>query len=351
MVQRIKAALSYSWSSHAQSPHARSLHAQTKHAQTKTGQAPPSGLILGVGDDAAVLKPTPGKDWVISSDFFLEDIHFLSSRHPPDSVGFKALARATSDLAAMGATPKFYLLNIALPDSRTGPWLDRMLRGMKRAATSFKMFAIGGDTSTQRTIVLSITVIGEGNRRHLVTRSGAQPGDGLYVSGALGRAALGLHLVLQGLRGDRSLHPLLRPHLYPMIRIELGLWLAQNRVASAMMDISDGLSTDLGRLCLASGVGAKVFLESLPTVSIPAELTQWHALKSINPQQLALHGGDDYELLFTVPPRFQSRLGRAPGISQIRRIGTIEAGRKVLLVDGKGKASKLEPLGWDPFRK
>ena len=312
-------------------------------------------MILGIGDDAAVLKPTRGKDWVVSSDFFLEDVHFLADRHSPDSVGFKALARATSDLAAMGAIPKFYLLNIALPDSRTGPWLDRMLRGMKRAATRFNMLVVGGDTSTQRTIVLSITVIGEGDRQCLVPRSGAQPQDGIYVSGTLGRAALGLQLVLQGRSGNRSLQPLLRPHLYPEIQIELGLWLARNRFASSMMDISDGLSTDLGRLCLASGVGAKVFLEGIPTVSIPDKLTQLQGLKqaleNVRPQELALHGGDDYELLFTVPPLFESRLRKAPGANEIRRIGTIEAGHKVLLIDGSGKASKLEPLGWDPFRK
>ncbi|HSY58489.1 MAG TPA: thiamine-phosphate kinase, partial [Terriglobales bacterium] len=212
------------------------------------------GVSLGIGDDAAVLAPTGRTEWVLSCDAFLEDVHFLANSHPPDSVGYKSLARATSDLVAMGAKPRYFLLALALPASRTSAWLDSFLRGMARAGRFLGMRLIGGDTTNSSWISISITVLGEIARGRALTRCGAKPGDIIYVSGKLGRAQLGLDLVLNKLTRSPEFQNLLRPHLYPKIRVKLGEWLAQNRIASAMMDISDGLSTDLGRLCKASRV-------------------------------------------------------------------------------------------------
>jgi len=308
-------------------------------------------LRLGIGDDAAVLRPTPGADWVITCDQFLEDVHFLAATHPPEAVGYKALARATSDIAAMGARPQFFLLSLVIPKERTGRWLDRMLAGMARAARQYGLRLAGGDTAQSPAghpkIGLNITVIGSAERGDGLRRSGAQAGDAIFVSGRLGAAQLGLELILHGLHRERRWKRLLAPHYFPAICLELGQWLARRRLASAMMDISDGLSIDLHRLCQSSGVGARIHVESVPCVAVPGEL---QALK-LDALNLALDGGEDYALLFTVPKRWAARIPRTFRGTELTRIGEIVRGRGVRLVTADGKASPLEPRGWDHFRR
>jgi thiamine-monophosphate kinase len=306
-------------------------------------------LQLGIGDDAALISPRKGFEWALSCDAFLEGVHFLVNRHPADSVGFKALARATSDLAAMGAQPRTFLLTLALPSARTGKWLDEFLRGMGRAARQLGMSLAGGDSTKSARISISITVLGEVGRGLAVTRSGARPGDILCVSGRLGGAELGLKMVQSGAlkasnSNEKDRDRLLQPHLYPRIRVALGAWLAARGVASAMIDISDGLSTDLARLCAASHVGARIWAERIPCVKVLPAL-------KLDPLQMALHGGDDYELLFAVPRRKMRRLRRAPGYAEIVAIGEIERGAKIMLVDDGGNAKILRPGGWDPFER
>src|ERR1700751_2871997 len=218
-----------------------------------------SGAVrLGVGDDSAIFSPDGRNDWVLSCDAFLEGVHFLAKDHPPDSVGYKSLVRAASDLVAMGASPRYFLMTLALPASRIDTWLDAFLAGMARAARYLGMRLIGGDTTKSSFVSISITVFGEVSRGRALTRSGARPGDLIYVSGKLGRAQLGLELVRRGHARDRRLRALTQPHLYPKIRVEFGYWLARHCAASSAMDLSDGLSTDLVRLCTASQVGAKI---------------------------------------------------------------------------------------------
>jgi thiamine-monophosphate kinase len=309
-------------------------------------------LDLGIGDDAAVLSPHGHKDWVLSCDVFLEGVHFLPNAHPPDSVGYKSLVRATSDLAAMGASPRYFLMTLALPTSRIETWLDGFLVGLGRASRYLGMRLIGGDTTRYRTVAISITVLGEVSRRRALTRSGAKPDDLIYVTGKLGRAQLGLELMRRkGLAHRKELRALLLPHLYPRIHVQLGEWLAHNRIATAMMDISDGLSTDLARLCSASRVGAQIDAHLLPSVTIPVTLLHAARKLKLNPLQMALHGGDDYGLLFTVPPRWTKRLQRAPEFSKLTCIGEITSGRKILLVNDDGSAAPLEARGWDPFSR
>jgi thiamine-monophosphate kinase len=308
-------------------------------------------LRLGIGDDAAIISAGRTTDWVLSCDAFLEGVHFLASKHPADSVGYKALARAASDLAAMGARPRLFLLTLALPARRTGQWLDGFLRGMGRAARQLGMRLVGGDTTRSATVSISITVVGEVARRLAVRRSGARPGDILYVSGRLGRAQLGLELIRQRIGKVRAAdRPLLQAHLYPTIRVELGEWLARHKVASAMMDISDGLSTDLARLCVSSGVGGRIWAERIPCVKIPAAGAGLLRKRRLNPLQMALHGGEDYELLFTVPRKNVGRLRNAPGFAGLAAIGEIERGKGITLVGADGRSERLVPGGWDPFR-
>jgi thiamine-monophosphate kinase len=312
------------------------------------------GLTLGIGDDSAILSPDSRTDWVVSCDAFLEGVHFLWKVHPPDSVGYKSLVRAASDLVAMGATPQYFLMTLATVP-RNGAWLDGFLAGMARAARSLGMRLIGGDTTRSRAISISITVIGEVARGHAITRSGARPGDLIYVTGRLGGAQLGLDLIRRKSTGMgailiRASDKLLRPHLDPRIRVQLGQWLAKNRIPSAMMDISDGLSTDLPRLCAASRVGARVEASRIPRIQIPPNVARKLRGRELNPLDMALHGGDDYELLLAVPPGRAKALRRAPEFSALTQIGRITSGRKILLVAEDGSTSPLESRGWDPFR-
>jgi thiamine-monophosphate kinase len=310
---------------------------------------------LGIGDDAALIVPRRNADVVVTCDAFLDAVHFLADHHPAQSVGYKSLARATSDIAAMGASPRFFLLTLAVPQGMYHQWLRGFHRGMRRAAIELGVVLIGGDTTRSRSISMSITVLGEAPPGRVVSRAGAQPGDILYVTGGLGRAQLGLELIRRC--PVRAVHrmlrrqsALLRQHLYPHIRLQLGAWLAKNRIATAMIDVSDGLSTDLGHLCAASGVGARVWTERIPRVEIPASQARFARRHKLDPLQMALHGGDDYELLFTVSQRQAKLLKSAPEFRDIAAIGEIERGKRIVLVDSHGRERLLKPAGWDPFR-
>src|SRR5579862_523550 len=307
-------------------------------------------LRLGIGDDSAILSPGGGSDWVLSCDAFLEGLHFLAKVHPPDSVGYKSLVRAASDLVAMGASPRYFLMTLALPMSRIGTWLDAFLAGMARAARYLGMRLIGGDTTKSSFVSISITVLGEVSRGHALTRSGARPGDLIYVTGKLGRAQLGLELVRRKLAHRRGVQDSLQQHLFPRIPLKLGEWLARNQIATAMMDISDGLSTDLARLCAASRVGARIEAQRVPCVLIPAGLFRGSRKLKLDPLQMALHGGDDYGLLITIPRRRVNRLRRAPDFSRLTCIGEITSERRILLANN-GSETSLEAHGWDPFRR
>jgi thiamine-monophosphate kinase len=316
------------------------------------------GLRIGIGDDAAVMRPRNGAEWVLTTDAFLENVHFLLRVHPPEAVGYKALARATSDLAAMGARPRYFLLNLALPSSCTGKWFDRFLEGMSRAARSFGLVVAGGDTTRCPLVSINLTVIGDIAPGRAVLRSGARPGDLICVSGTLGEAELGLQLIQRGwlkFPADSKWSPnprkkwkkLLEKHFYPEPRLSLGEWLAKNGRATAMIDTSDGLSTDLAHICEASGVGAQVWADRIPKVVVPSDVQKL----GLDPLRLSLDGGEDYELLFTVPKRLERRLPRMVCGVPVTIIGEITRGRQILLVDYAGRARPLPAQGWDPFRK
>ena len=309
------------------------------------GTPPYTEVRLGIGDDAAVLGQS-SKEWAVSCDSSLEGVHFRHASHPPESIGYKSLARAVSDLAAMGARPRYFLLALALPAAKTGHWLDRFAAGMAKAARELNIRLIGGDTSKSQNVMISITVLGEVAPGRAITRSGARPGDLIYVSGQLGRAQLGLELILRGLARRRSLRRFLQPHLYPEIPLALGQWLAARSIATAMMDISDGLSTDLARLGDASGVGAGVWSVKIPRVKIPAAL----AHLNLNVLELALHGGEDYGLLFTVRPKSAKLLRRLSPKFRITCIGEITHQKQIALIRDNATETALPSRGWDPFR-
>jgi thiamine-monophosphate kinase len=306
-----------------------------------------SGVRVGIGDDASLFKGSRGFEQILTCDWFLEGTHFLRDRHPPDAVGWKCLARALSDVAAMGGIPRCFLLSLALPASHTGRWLDEFLQGLRRAAKRFGCVLAGGDTTHRADILINVTVVGEVLMGGAVLRSGARPGDILFVSGRLGEAELGLRLIRKSNRRLDSRQPVLRKHLYPEPRLALGRWLAENRLASAMMDLSDGLSTDLPRLCAASKVGARIEAEKLPAVRLRK------GVQSLDEDslRLALHGGDDYELLFTVPRKRLNQIPRSVAGVPLTAIGKITKERKLLLLEKSGREASLPNRGWDPFRQ
>jgi thiamine-monophosphate kinase len=308
-------------------------------------------LRLGIGHDAAVIRPER-RDWVVTSDQFVEGLHFLVEKHPPESVGYKSLVRATSDVVAMAAQPRLFLLSLALPAERTGAWFNRMLSGMARASRLLGLRLAGGDTTrspgNKGGIGLNLMVLGETALGARIGRAGAKPGDEIYVTGALGRAQLGLELLSRGRTDQRKYGKLLSPHYYPTLPLDFALWLGRNRLASAMMDISDGLSTDLARLCKSSGVGARIYADQIPAVDVPGSLPRSRAFE---PFTLALHGGEDYGLLFTVARRKASRIPRVFNRTRITRIGEVVRGSGVSIVTAGRNSSPLTPGGWDPFRK
>ena len=301
---------------------------------------------LGIGDDAALFRPKRGHEVILTCDWFLEGTHFLREKHPPDSVGWKCLARALSDVAAMGGVPRCFLLSLAMPESHTGRWLDAFLGGLRRASRKFDCTLAGGDTTRQRKILINVTVVGEIPNARAVLRSGARAGDIIYVTGRLGEAELGLRILRSSRSPVRPSNPFLKKHLYPDPRLAVGQWLAEKRLATSMMDLSDGLSTDLPRLCVASGVGADVENEKLPVVQHPSAGRG----PGVDPLQLALHGGDDYELLFTVPWKMAKDLPRSLIGVALTPIGRITERPGVKMLEGNGHERQLVAGGWDSFR-
>jgi thiamine-monophosphate kinase len=305
-----------------------------------------SSLRVSIGDDAALVRLDSNNEEILTCDWFLESTHFIRDKHPADSIGWKCLARAVSDVAAMGGWPKCFLLSLALPESHTGQWLDQFLGGLRRVSRKLKCPLAGGDTTRRDEILINITVVGAVARGRAVLRSGARPDDIIYVSGSLGEAEAGLRKVrsAQGRVNPKAAE--LKKHLYPVPRLELGQWLAEKRIASAMMDLSDGLSSDLPRLCEASGVGAKIAAALLPLPKSSSGLER----KQSDLLQLALHGGDDYELLFTASRERAKKVPRNFRGLALTQIGEITSARKILLVEGIGQERKLVAGGWDPFR-
>jgi thiamine-monophosphate kinase len=309
----------------------------------KTGTHP--AVLTGIGDDCAVLRlgragrPT---DALVTTDFSLEGVHFRRDWHPPESVGHRCVTRGLSDIAAMGGEPVAAFLSLALPRALPQSWVGRFYGGLLTLAKRYGVALAGGDTAESHNRILAdIVVLGTVPKGKAVLRSGAWPGDRVYVTGILGGSAAAVSQMLR--KATRKLNPHDYPrHFFPEPRIEVGRILREKGLASAMIDTSDGLSTDLAHICEESGVGAE-----LQTVTIP------RAQVGKGPQEveleLALHGGEDYELLFTARPnkRIPSRIA---GIA-ITQIGQIQRGRKISLRDKAGAVRELRPQGWEHFRK
>ena len=317
-----------------------------------TYQSSHSSVIAGIGDDAAALKVSNQTILLTTSDLLIEDIHFDLRFTDSYHLGRKSLAVNLSDIAAMGGTPRFFVVSLALPTHFSLSFIDELYRGMMEMASHFSTLLVGGDTNASpQKLMISLTVLGEGHPDHICLRSGAQTGDFLFVTGTLGDAALGLLSLQKDPDSGRQtpLHPLVAKHLSPLPRIKEGMLLANNHFASSLIDISDGLLIDLNRILNASKKGATVRLNDLP---LSREFQEFESSRSFNKISYALTGGEDYELLFTCPPEKEEALLRSAhekGLA-VTKIGVITDSEELLLLDQNKQPYPLDNLGYDHFR-
>ena len=310
-------------------------------------------LVRGIGDDAAVLRQFSGRDTVITTDLLIEDVDFRRETAPARLLGHKTLAVSLSDVAAMGARPRWTLCSIGVPeDIWDSPFVEEFYQGLFALADRYDVKLIGGDVSrTPDKIVIDSIVLGECDRTAPVMRSGASVGDRLFVTGSLGSASGGLRLLERGARINKTkdhdwhtIEPLLLRQLAPEPRVGWGLVLGQERLATSMIDLSDGLSSDLHHLCSESKVGALIQAANLPVDDLVTELCGRRAL---DPLMLALHGGEDFELLFTVARENVPRLPRKVDGVGVTEIGEI-TGDGIRVAEGS-RVWDLQPEGWKHF--
>ncbi len=298
-------------------------------------------IALGIGDDGAVLDLPANQQLVVAADTLVEGIHFPAD-FPPEWVAYRALGANLSDIAAMGATPRWYTLCISLPQLDRG-WLDAFCRGLAAASAPSGLSLVGGDT-TRGPLAVSVQIMGLVPRGSALRRAGAQPGDAIYVTGHLGDAAAGLAVWQAGRAAEDRFENLLRRFSQPRARLREGVLL--RGMASSCIDISDGLLADLGHICSQSAVGAHVYLARLP---ISRVLLAWDADRAL---QYASGGGDDYELCFTLPLAKQAqlqRMFRAEGL-QLTRIGEMVVGSGVHCFDARGAPQAYTRSGYEHFR-
>ena len=317
-----------------------------------------SSLSVGIGDDAAVIQNRPGIDTVVTTDLLVESVDFHREATPARLLGQKALAVSLSDIAAMGARPKWALLSLGLPpDVWDSEFIDQFYEGFFALANHYSVVLAGGDVSrTPERIVIDSIVLGEVRQGLAVSRAGARAGDLIFVTGALGGAAAGLRLVESGARLDSedtpeaeadSVDALLLRQLCPEPRVGWGTVLGEERLATAMIDISDGLSSDLGHLCRESGVGALIESSHLP---LDPQVIDLCGRRALDPLLLALHGGEDFELLFTVRPQDLSRLPKRVDGAPATHVGEITNDAGCIRIAEGNRVWDLKPGGFDHFK-
>ncbi|HEX7629260.1 MAG TPA: thiamine-phosphate kinase [Candidatus Methylomirabilis sp.] len=324
-----------------------------------------SGTVLGIGDDAAVLRLDPGRELLATTDMLLEGVHFKREWGCGFALGRKTLAVNLSDIAAMGGQPLYALLGLGIPAAGiTLAEVEEVLAGLEAEADAWGVTLAGGDTcGSQSGLVLSVTLLGEAPAGRAIRRSGAQPGDGLWVTGRLGGSAAGLLALEMGLRSDApwpshvgrpewlgpeeeaAIQAAVSAHLTPVPRLAAGQALLQ--YATAMIDLSDGIASDAGHLCRESRVGVQFFACQLPVHSGATVMARWTGRDVLD---LVLRGGEDYELLFAsgTDPR-PILAGAAPGLS-VARIGEVHAGPPEVTLTGADGHTEVLAGGFDHFR-
>jgi thiamine-monophosphate kinase len=317
-------------------------------------RAPPrdgTAVAVGIGDDTAVVNLPSGKNLLLTTDVMTEGVHFTRQATSPEALGYKLAAVNVSDIAAMGGTPLFALLSLSLPPDLDKPFLRRFRAGLSKGAKKYGFEIVGGDTTSSAAgIFVSLSLLGRLAGRHPLTRTGARPGDILCVTGHLGASSLGLSALLERAGSARAgLGGVIRRHLRPDPPLNWGKTLGRRNLATAAMDLSDGLSTDLNRLCRESGVGAEVYCDDLPVRPFTRRAA---ALLGRPVLESALHGGEEYELLFTARPAMMEKVEAAARAQEVEvtPIGRIRKPRLVERISSRGERSPFPPGGWRHFR-
>lgn len=305
----------------------------------RTGAPGAKGLIKGIGDDCAIFDTPEDRSWLATTDILVENIHFDRSWHPPHLLGRKSIAVNLSDIAAMGGTPHYALVSIAVSDQLDKDWIEKWSAGAAEILQEYGCTIIGGDTVKGPALTINIVILGSGAKDRIIRRSTATEGENIYVSGELGSAAAGLEIcrapVLFQSTAEDALQPLINKHLNPTPRVLLGQVLGASKMVGAMQDISDGIATDLAHICSQSGVGAELDADLLPEAEILGRVSQ---IINKEPVDLKISGGEDYELVFTV------KKGRDEDLltlvhencgEQVYRVGRTVKGCDVRLISGK----------------
>jgi thiamine-monophosphate kinase len=309
--------------------------------------------LLGIGDDAALFTPRRGRKILFTTDLMAENVHFSLQSSSPEDLGFKLAAVNVSDIAAMGGRPTWALLSLSLPGTTGFDFIRRLSAGLRAAERKFGFRLLGGDTTASPSgIFASLALLGELDAAKPLTRSGAAPNDVLYVTGHLGASVLGFEALRRGggLPRGRVPKAVTAKHLRPSPPLSWAAELAVNHLASAAIDLSDGLSTDLERLCNESGAGAEVETAQLP---IRPSTRRAAAALGLDAENAALHGGEEYELLFTVRPRKVAaveKLAAGRRGTTISRIGQMVPAPKMYVRSPRGNRQVLRPRGWHHFR-
>jgi len=319
----------------------------------KTLKEDGSSVVLGVGDDAAILRPTAGQELIFTTDMLVEGKHFDLKTISPWQLGAKTMAVNISDCAAMGAKPTAVVVSLGVPKDFPVKDLEAFYDGMKGWGESYGARIVGGDTVGSDQFVVNIALIGEVEKGRALRRSGAKTGEALLVTGTLGDSAAGFHsLQHPDPKGKESATLLLKRHLTPTPRFNVGRYLSSKRLASAAIDVSDGLSSEIHHLCEESGIGAEIHEEALP---LSDSLLHYCEVKGLDPLAFALDGGEDYELLFTVPlARISEAIRNLPGETgtPVRSIGRmVPKAKGVTLITRKGQRVPLRSKGFDHFSK
>lgn len=310
---------------------------------------PADGVVLGIGDDTAVLDTGGPRLLLATVDMQVEGRHFIRARTTAEQVGRRVAAVNLSDIGAMGGEPRWALVSLALPKRLPVRWVDGFYRGLDAMLGEFGAAVIGGNLSGGTRITADLTLLGEVERDRLLTRAGARPGDAICVTGTLGLSAAGRAALDAGLAGV-EVGAAVAAHLTPMPRVREGRALAAAGGVTAMMDLSDGLASDLGHICDASGVGAVVDAAALPVAKETRRLATMLGLDAV---ALAIAGGEDFELVFTAAPedvpRLRDAVVAAAGID-VTAIGRIVAAGEGRTLVGGGRTRVLAAAGWDHFR-
>jgi len=305
--------------------------------------------LRGIGDDAAVILPSPGSRLLATTDLLIEGVHFGLVFTPPRDLGFKSLTVNLSDIAAMGGVPRYAFLGLGLPAGLSRDFLRDFFSGFARAARRYETNLVGGDISRAPAVFIAVTVLGETLPSGFIGRDGARPGDGVFVSGWPGESALGWEFLIRGKKLDPAGRRWIRKHLVPEPRLRLGQELARHKLANSLMDLSDGLVLDLKRLARESRVAIEIEAD---WIKLPAGFAASARKIGRDPLRLALTGGEDYELVFTAPPgkwEAVERLARKIKLP-LQRIGRVKAGKpEVNVKDIQGKILPLSRGGYEHF--